>query len=57
MKTKENLKVYIRTEKGQTVCMCLKKHKLCKKDCALDYVTRDRYKGWESTMKRDRYGK
>lgn len=57
MKDKENIKVYVDIVKGETVCMCMKNKKRCKKKCAEDVVTRDRYKGWESTMRRNKYGK
>lgn len=56
MKQYERLKVYIRTEGGRTVCMCLKSNKKCSKNCEADEVSRDRFKGWESTM-RNRWGK
>lgn len=57
MKDKERIKVYVDIVKGETVCMCMKTKKRCKKNCCEDVVTRDRYEGWESTMKRDKYGK
>lgn len=58
MQQYEKLKVYIRLEKGQTVCMCLKNNKGCAcKECHEDIVVRNRYAGWQSTMKRDRWGK
>lgn len=57
MQQYENLKVYIRTEKGRTVCMCLKAHKLCPRSCDTDMVTRDKFRSWQSTMLRDKYGR
>lgn len=57
MKDKERIKVYVDIVKGETVCMCMKRKKRCKKNCAEDVVTRDRYEGWESTMRRNKYGK
>lgn len=57
MQQYENLKVYIRTEKGRTVCMCLKAHKLCPRSCDTDVVARDKFMSWQSTMLRDKYGR
>ena len=56
MKEKEKIKVYICTVKGETVCMCMKNNKKCPKHCEEDIVTRDRFRAWESTMKRNKYG-
>lgn len=54
----EKIPVYIRIENGKTVCVCHAAKKGCpKKDsCARDLVTRDLYRGWQQTMKRNRYG-
>lgn len=54
----EKIPVYIRIENGRTVCVCHAEKSRCqKKDvCFRDLVTRDRYRGWRATMKRDRYG-
>ena len=57
MKQYEKLKVYIHTEKGRTVCMCLKANKLCPRRCEEDEAFRDRFKGWEGTMSRNRWGR
>lgn len=57
MRQSVRLKVCIHTDQGRVVCMCLKAHKRCKKDCATDTVTWDRYDGWQGTMKRGRFGK
>lgn len=57
MQQYEKLKVYIRTENGRTVCMCLKANKKCPMHCHADEVTRDRFKGWQGTMSRNRWGK
>lgn len=57
MQQYEKLKVYIRTENGRTVCMYLKSNKRCTRQCEEDEVSRDRYKVWESTMSRNRWGK
>lgn len=57
MEGKERIKVYVDIVKGETICMCMKRQKHCNKQCGEDVVTRDRFKGWESTMKRNKYGK
>lgn len=57
MKEKEQIKVYVKVVKGQTVCICCKSAKGCADSCELDIVERDRFRGWESTMKRDRFGR
>jgi hypothetical protein len=57
VKDKEIIKVYVDIVKGETTCMCMKGKKQCRKPCSKDVVTRDRYKGWESTMRRNKYGK
>jgi len=53
----EKIPVYIRVERGKTVCLCPRNRKACKRPCEKDTVTRDVFEGWEQTMKRDRYGK
>ena len=58
MRELERIKVYIKTENGNTVCMCCVSRKKCKcTTCEQDIVTRDRYEGWKSMLKRDRYGR
>lgn len=57
MDTVEKIQVYIRFDKGKATCICPRDKKKCKKDCTPDVVTRDKFIGWESTMKRNRYGK
>ena len=57
MKTKEAIKVYVDIRNGQTVCICKQSNKGCDKKCATDVVIRDKFAGWQSTMKRDKYGK
>lgn len=58
MKNEELIKVYVKIEKGQTVCICKRRgRKKCRPECEADMVTRDRMRGWEETMKRDKYGK
>ena len=56
MKEKEKIPVRIKIINGKTVCICMKG---CNRQqyCEADYVERDRFRGWEQTMKRDKYGK
>lgn len=56
MKETEKIPVYIRIENGRTVCICHAGMKGCNHPCEHDLVTRDKFRGWQSTMKRDRYG-
>ena len=56
MKSEEKIRVYVDIVNGETVCICTRRHKGCDKQCAKDVVTRDRYEGWESTMRRNKYG-
>lgn len=57
MQEKEEIKVYIDVQDGETVCICHREQKGCYKNCAPDVVERDKFAGWERTMLRDRYGK
>lgn len=58
MEQMERVPVYIRTEKGRTVCLCHAGQKRCgNKSCERDTVTRDKFRDWYKTMKRDIYGK
>lgn len=57
METKEKIKVYIDVQNGKTVCICKRSKKRCGKNCEPDVVERDKYAGWESTFKWNRYGK
>ena len=56
MKAAEKIPVYIRIENGRTVCICHAGMKACRHPCQRDLVERDVYRGWESTMRRNRYG-
>lgn len=58
MKGIEKIPVYIRIEKGITVCVC-HAAKRCghSRGCHRDTLLRDRYAGWRNTMRKDRYGK
>ena len=53
----EYIKVWIDYKNGQTVCVCKRDHKLCDKQCIPDVVERDKFRGWQKTMKQDKYGK
>lgn len=57
MNPKEEIKVFARIEKGKTVCICPASDKKCKAKCTRDVVVRDKFRGWESTFRRNRYGK
>jgi len=56
MKTTETIPVYIRIENGKTVCICKRSQKKCTRKCDTDEVIRDKFLGWEATMKRNRFG-
>ena len=56
METKERIEVYIDVKNGKTVCICKRNRKGCKKKCLPDVVERDKFEGWESTFRRNRYG-
>lgn len=57
METKETIPVYIKIVKGKTVCICYAGVKKCKEICSVEVVQRDRFRGWESTIRRDRFGR
>ena len=57
MKTKEMIPVFIKCRKGETVCICHRFNKMCDENCEKDIVDRDLFRGWEDTMRRDRYGR
>jgi len=56
MKERETIPVYARIVNGRTLCICIKG---CDRmqNCERDIVERDRFRGWQETMKRDRYGR
>lgn len=56
METAEKIRVYVRIVQGRTVCICRASSKRCELPCEKTIVTRDRYEGWQQTMRRDRYG-
>jgi len=55
--SKETIKVYVDLRDGKTVCVCCRSNKGCEKQCAKDEVTRDKFRGWQDTMNRNRYGR
>lgn len=57
METKEKIKVFARIENGKTVCICPREDKRCKRKCEPDVVERDKFRGWQETFRRNRYGK
>ncbi|MCD8117189.1 MAG: hypothetical protein LUE21_08790 [Oscillospiraceae bacterium] len=56
MKEKELIRVFVDIVKGETVCICRRSNKRCKKKCMPDIVERDKFRGWEETFRRDKYG-
>ena len=56
MQTKEMIRVFVDVQNGKTVCICERSHKRCNKKCEKDIVERDKFRGWQQTMKRDKYG-
>lgn len=57
MEEKERIKVFIDIQDGKTVCICKRSKRGCGKNCVPDVVERDKFEGWKSTFRRDRYGK
>lgn len=58
MKNKERIPVYVYAKDGKTICICKRTRKKCKRTCCEeDFVVRDKFIGWQGTMKRDRFGK
>ena len=55
--TTETIKVYADIWKGRTVCICERSNKGCDKNCQPDVVTRDKFRGWEDSFRRNKYGK
>ena len=52
----EKIPVYIRIEDGKTICVCHVNEKGCIRNCQRDIVSRDKFRGWQSTMRRNRFG-
>lgn len=52
----EKIPVYIRIRNGKTICVCHANKKGCSRPCDRDFVTRDRFRGWQATMRRNRFG-
>lgn len=58
MKGIEKIPVFVRIERGITVCVChVAKRCARSRDCHRDVLLRDRFDGWKSTMRKDRYGR
>lgn len=57
MESTEKIPVYLKIEKGKTVCVCHAGRKGCEESCQRDVVTRDKFKGWQETMRRNRFGR
>jgi hypothetical protein len=57
IKTVELIAVFIDYRNGKTVCICPANKKRCGKNCVRDIVERDKYRDWEKTMNRSRFGK
>lgn len=57
MESTEKIPVYLKIENGKTVCVCHAGNKKCKSNCQREIVTRDKFKGWQGTMHRNRYGR
>lgn len=56
--SRERIKVWIKYEKGQTVCICSRANKKCDSDtCLKEKVFRNRYEGLKECFRQDRYGK
>ena len=56
MKEKETIPVYVKVLCGRTMCICMKGCNR-KEYCERDVVERDLFRGWQQTMRRDRYGR
>jgi hypothetical protein len=57
MQEQEKIPVWVQIVNGKTVCICHRGRKGCKKPCEKDVVTRDKFAGWQSVMRRDRFGR
>ena len=56
---REKIKVYLQIKDGRTVCICTRRNR-CKNfcpECEAEVVTRDRLRGWQHYIQRDRYGR
>jgi hypothetical protein len=56
VKATETVQVFIKIDKGRTVCICHAAHKHCGCHCERCEVTRDKFAEWQRVMKRDKYG-
>lgn len=57
MKENEEILVFVKIEKGKTVCICHAGDKRCRHDCERVTVRRNRFKGWQGTMRNNRFGR
>ena len=57
MELSERIPVYVYYRNGRTVCICKRDNKRCDRECAEDIVERDKFRDWEETMNRDKYGR
>lgn len=53
----EKIPVFIRYRNGKAVCICHAGFKGCGHACERDVVTRDKYRHWQETINKSRYGK
>ena len=54
---KEPIKVLVRFAQGKTVCICMRDNPRCTKRCSPDIVERDKFRGWETVFKQNKFGK
>lgn len=58
METTEKIPVFIKIINGKTVCVCHARARKCKgHNCTRETLIRDKFEGWRSTMKRDKWGR
>lgn len=57
VKTTETIQVFVKIDKGRTVCICHAARKRCGCACERCEVTRDKFSEWRRVMRRDKYGK
>lgn len=56
MTDSEKIPVFIRIVHGKTICVCHADRKGCSRNCERDVVSRDKFRGWQAAMRRNRYG-
>lgn len=57
MKEYEEIPVFLKRKEGRLVCICLKGHKRCREPCERELLIRDKFKGWQNTMPKDKWGR